>query len=233
MYLKDVDYLNTYKGVIFDLDGTLLNSLEDIGDSMNKALDHMKFPIFNYDEYKLKVGGGFKNLLINYLPEGTSEELSEETLALFLEAYGKNYSNKTKPYDGIIELLNELKARGIKLGVNSNKRDDYTNYLVNKHFSDIPFVKTFGDRQGIVRKPDPSSALEIARAMDLRVEQVLFIGDSSIDMITAKNANMDSVGVLWGFRGREELKSNGANYLVEKPSEIIDIIGKEKDKKLK
>lgn len=216
--------MKKYKGAIFDLDGTLLNTIEDLTDTMNKVLEEFSFPTFTYAEYKLKVGGGIKNLVINSFPKNSNEETIEEGLKLFNLYYHKNYSNKTKPYNGIVEVLYELKDRGIKLGVNSNKRDDYTKLLVDKYFSDISFLKVYGERENVLRKPDPLAALEIARIMDLKAEEVLYIGDSEVDILTARNASMDSVGVLWGFRDREEFNKYGATFIVAEPKEILDII---------
>lgn len=216
--------MGDYKGIIFDLDGTLLNSIEDIGDSMNEVLKKIELPTLSYEDYKLKVGGGFRGLVVNCLPENTKERVIEDTTKLFSDIYDKNYLNKTHPYDGIMEILNELKNRGIKLGVNSNKRNEYTNDLVDKNFKDIPFLKVFGDREGIIKKPDPASAVEIAESMNLKPEEILYIGDSDVDILTGKNANMDTVGVAWGFRGRKELENSGANFIVEKPMDILNLL---------
>ena len=216
--------MKKYKGVIFDLDGTLLNTIEDLGDTVNKVLEEFSLPTFTYAEYKLKVGGGIKNLVINSFPENTSQEIIDEGLKLFDLYYEKNYKNKTRPYKGILEVLDELKERGIKLAVNSNKRDDYTKLLVDKFFPDIGFLKVYGDREGVVKKPDPHSALEIAEFMNLEAGEVLYIGDSNVDILTAKNAAMDSVGVLWGFRDREEFNKYGADFIVGDPKEILGII---------
>lgn len=216
--------MKKYKGIIFDLDGTLLNTIEDLGDSMNKVLEEFKLPNFTYDEYKLKVGGGFKGLVVNSFPEDANEEMINKGIKLFSDFYDQSYLNKTKPYKGIVDLLNIFKKSGIKLGVNSNKRNDYTNNLVQKHFKDIPFLGVYGERKGILIKPDPTSALEIAKNMNLKVEEVLYIGDSKPDILTAKNAGMDSVGVLWGFRDRQELEKYGASFIVESPKEILYIL---------
>lgn len=215
--------MSGYKGIIFDLDGTLLDSIEDIRDSMNEVLKKFNLSTFNYKKYKMKVGGGFRDLVIKSLPEGTDEETIEKSMVMFSDSYSENYLNKTKPYNGIMNVLTELKKQGIKLGVNSNKRDDYTNDLVDRHFNEIPFIKVYGDREGIIKKPDPTSALEIAKHMDLGVEEILYIGDTKIDILTAKNANMDSAGVLWGFRDREELVNNGAKYIIEDPMNILNL----------
>ncbi|HLR35273.1 MAG TPA: HAD family hydrolase [Tissierellales bacterium] len=213
-----------YKGVIFDLDGTLLNTIEDIGDSMNAVLEEFNLPAYTYEEYKQKVGGGFKKLVLKCLPEGTDEDTIDKAIDMLYKNYDKRYLNKLKPYDGIEEILNFMVEKDIKLGVNSNKKDEYTKIIIEKFFGKILFVRVYGEREGITNKPDPTSALEIAQAMELKPEEILFIGDSNADIMTAKNANMDSVGVLWGFRGREELFKYGANYIVSDWKEIIDIV---------
>lgn len=216
--------MNKYSGIIFDLDGTLLNTIEDIGDSMNEVLRKFNLDIYSYDEYKKKIGGGFKNLTIKSFPLGTDKNTIETALKMLITSYGKRYLNKTNPYDGIDELLKLLYERNVKLAVNSNKRDEYTKNLINKFFDNIPFVKIYGEREGIKIKPDPTTALEIAECMGLSPDEILFIGDSKTDILTAKNAHMDSVGVLWGFRSREELEANGANYIVSNWEEILDLV---------
>ena len=216
--------MNKYKGVIFDLDGTLLDTIEDLGDSMNLVLDKYDLPKLSYEEYKLKVGGGFKGLIINCFPKDSKEAILEEGVKLFQEFYNKNYLNKTKPYEGIIDILNELNKNKIKLGINSNKRDKYTRDLANKFFKEIPFIKVYGERKGIPKKPDPTSALEIAKVMGLNSEKIIYIGDSKTDIQTAKNAGMDSIGVLWGFRSKEELMKYGVDFIVSNPKDILDII---------
>lgn len=144
---------------------------------------------------------------------------------MLFKNYDRRYLDKTKPYDGIDELLNLLVEKGIKLGVNSNKNDKYTKIMIEKFFKRIPFVRVYGEREGVHNKPDPTTALEMAQSMAFKPEEVLFIGDSNTDIMTAKHAHMDSVGVLWGFRRREELYKCGANYIVSDWKEILDIVG--------
>lgn len=216
--------MKEYKGIIFDLDGTLLDTIDDLSDSMNEVLKKYSYPIFTSEEYKFKVGAGFKGLTLNSFPKETDNAIIDEGIKLFAEIYDKRYLNKTKPYKGIDDILDTLAKMSIKLGINSNKRNDYTNNLTMKFFERIPFVRIYGERNGIPKKPDPTSALEIAEAMDLKPEEVLYVGDSSIDMMTAKNAGMDGVGVLWGFRSYEELNKYGANYIISTPGELLDII---------
>lgn len=178
----------------------------------------------NTEEYKLKVGGGFRGLAINCLPDGVDEETISKTVELFSKIYDKSFLNKTKPYDGIEELLSELENRGILLAVNSNKRNEYTNILIDKFFGTIPFIKVYGERKELPKKPNPYTTLEIISEMGIPKDEALFIGDSKTDIETAKNAGIDSVGVLWGFRDYNELKRHGATYIVEKPEELLKFV---------
>jgi len=216
--------MKKYRGVIFDLDGTLLDTIDDISDSMNDVLKQYSHPTFTSEEYKLKIGGGFKNLALNSFPKGTLEKIINESIELFANMYDKRYMNKSKPYEGIDELLDILVDKDIKLGVNSNKRNDYTNNLVNNFFQKIPFVAVYGECKDIPTKPDPTLVLKITKAMDLKPEEILYVGDTNTDMMTAGNAGIDSVGVLWGFRSYEELNKYGAKYIISNPKELLDII---------
>lgn len=216
--------MTKYKGIIFDLDGTLLDTIDDIGDSMNRVLKKYNHRIFTMEEYKLKVGGGFKGLALNSFPEGTDLDIIDEAMLLFSNIYESNYLNKTKPYKDIDYILDELNKMEIKIGINSNKKDNYTNILTDKFFSRIPFIAIYGEKKGIPRKPDPTSALEIIQLMRLKPEEVIYIGDSMVDMITAKNAGIDSIGVLWGFRNYEELSKYGATYIISEAKKILSIV---------
>lgn len=215
--------MKKYKGIIFDLDGTLLNTIDDLTDSVNSMLEYFGCPTHSNNEYKLKVGKGFRNLIENSFPEGTDINTIEKGLNLFVENYDNNYQNKTAPYDGINELLDKLNDMGILMGVNSNKRDDYSKSLISKFFDRIPFTVVYGERSHVGKKPDPTTALEIAQMMALGIDELLYIGDSKTDIQTAKNANIDSVGVLWGFRSLEELKKYKADYIVANPEEILKL----------
>lgn len=216
--------MKKYKGIIFDLDGTLLDTIDDLGDSMNEVLNLLAYPTFSMDEYKIKVGGGFRGLAINCLPHDIDEATIAKTVELFAEVYDKKYLDKSKAYDGIQDLLDELVSRDILLAVNSNKRNDYTNILTKKFFERIPFVKVYGEREGLPKKPGPYTALEIVDEMGLKLDEVIYVGDTKTDIETANNAGMDSIGVLWGFRDSEELSSYGATYIVERPEEILNYI---------
>ena len=211
------------KGLIFDLDGTLLNTIKDIGDSVNAMLEDYGFKTHSIDEYRLMVGNGFNDLIYKALPSSASENKQLEGLEKFLYYYNLNYMNSSLPYDGIVELLKELEKRGIKLGVNSNKREDYTVSLLEAYLKDIHFIKVVGQKDQ-PKKPDPLGARQIIEAMGAKEEEVLYVGDSKTDMLTAKNANLRSIGVLWGFRDEKELLLSGADYIAKKPLDILKII---------
>lgn len=217
--------MRKYKGIIFDLDGTLLNTIYDLADSVNEAMEKLGFPLHSEEAYKQKVGNGFNKLIERSLPENQRvEETIQKGLKLFVEAYDRRYLNKTVPYEGIDDLLKELPKKGIQIAINSNKRGDYTRALADKFFKDVPFVAVYGERKDVPKKPDPTAALEIAHLMELKPEEILYIGDSSTDMITGKNAEMDTVGVAWGFRGEEELRENGAVYIAETTKDILNLV---------
>lgn len=216
--------MGKYKGIIFDLDGTTLDTIQDLSDSVNEVLKQFGHPTHGYEEYKLKIGHGFRNLLeVSFPKDSWDRNRIDEALELFVKIYDKKYMEKTMPYEGICQLLLELNRRNIKIAVNSNKRHDYTNALIKKNFPDIPFVDVIGEQAGVPKKPDPKAALKIAEKMELLPTEILYAGDSETDMQTGKNANMDTVGVLWGFRSREELEENGATYLAESTEDILKL----------
>ncbi|MCC5467248.1 HAD family hydrolase [Pelosinus baikalensis] len=216
--------MSRYKGIIFDLDGTLLDTLSDIANSVNEVLASYGYPTHTKEEYRTKIGKGFRNLIEQSMPEDTEPAIIEEGLGKFIKAYHENYKKETKPYGGIVSLLKALNNKGIPIAVNSNKRNDYTNNLLRYLFPDIVFSAIYGERSGFAKKPDPQAALEIAKQMQLDPKEVLYIGDSKTDMITAQNAGMDSIGVLWGFRDEAELRHHNATYVVKRPQGIYNII---------
>ena len=215
-----------YKGIIFDLDGTLIDTLEDLADSVNEALEQMGYPVWPVEAYRFKVGRGFRNLMENSVPETVREDggVIDRMLGFLVEAYDRRYMNKSHPYEGVDELLDGLVGKGIFLAVNSNKRTDYTEKLIDKLFGRIPFVGVFGERAGVPKKPDPAGALELCGRMGLEPGEVLYVGDSGTDMKTGRNAGMDTVGVGWGFRGFPELEENGAVYLAETVQDILSLV---------
>lgn len=220
--------MKDYKGIIFDLDGTLLNTIEDLTDSVNEVMKRYGFPIHETKDCKKMVGNGFRSLLRRALPieKQQEESLIDEALNQFSKAYQERYLHKTSPYQGIPELVDELAKRGIALAVNSNKREDYTSALIQKFFARISFAAVYGEREkdGIPKKPDPTAALKITELMGFQPNEILYIGDSKTDMETGRNAGMDTVGVTWGFRDREELEKNDASYIADHPEDIISLI---------
>jgi len=213
-----------FKGAIFDLDGTLLDTLSDLRDSVNEVLATFGHPPHSEERYKMTVGRGFRDLLTRSFPEGSfTDKTIDEALRRFILVYDRNYNNKTQPYPGIVEMLETLAERKIKMGVNSNKRSDYSSSLIQAHFPGVPFVGVFGEREGIPRKPDPHTALELSRLMDLSPENIIYIGDSKTDIQTGKNAGMGTAGVSWGFTGIDGLAMSDAEYIVKSAREIVEL----------
>ncbi|MDO5547345.1 MAG: HAD-IIIA family hydrolase [Eubacteriales bacterium] len=207
--------------VIFDLDGTLLNTLEDLRSAVNASLTLRDLPPRTTEEVQAFVGNGVRNLMKRALPQGTSDGEINEALADFKSYYAAHLCDKTVPYDGIPELLKELKRRGIKVAVLSNKLDAASKQLMAHYFGEI-FDVVFGERAGIPRKPDPTSCNEIVQLLAVPKDQILYVGDSGVDMQTAKNAGLYAVGVMWGFRDRSVLLDGGADALIDRPDQLFD-----------
>lgn len=211
------------KTVIFDLDGTLLDSIEDIASSMNKVLESLQLPTHKIEDYKHFVGGGVDILVENAL-SNQSKEIKDEVTKRFKIEYDGKLHSKTLPYDGIYELLDELKKLDINLAVLSNKPHEFTVSYVNHFFKNYNFKEIHGQKKDVPKKPDPKAALDIVKCLDSSCENTYFIGDTKIDMQTAKSANMTAIGVLWGFRDEKELRDFGADFIVSNPIEILKII---------
>ncbi len=214
-----------YKAVIFDLDGTLLDTLEDIANSMNDVLTRLGFPAHDVKKYKYFVGDGMRMLVERALPQDKrSIEIIENTLSEYREEYSGRWAEKAMPYDGIQQLLDELVAKNIKIAVLSNKPHSITVPAVESLLSKWSFEVIYGERPGHPRKPDPSSALEISEHLGISPKEILYVGDTSIDMKTANAAGMYAVGVLWGFRDADELSENGAKTLIAHPMELVELL---------
>ncbi len=198
-----------YKAAIFDMDGTILDTLEDLADAMNYELRKNGMPERTIDEVRRFVGNGIRKLVERAAPEGTAERKIDEITADFLEYYQANCEKATRPYDGITELLRTLRRAGIKTAVNSNKADAAVQVLAGKYFAGL-FDTAVGEREGCARKPAPDSVNEILRRFNLPKEAAVYIGDSDVDLNTAKNAGLDFIGADWGFRGKDFLLANGA-----------------------
>ena len=216
---------NGFTAVIFDLDGTLLDTLADIGDSVNLMLAEYGFPGHTTDDYRRFIGSGIRMLVTRALPiQGRSEERVAACVRRAREIYWENWNRKTRPYDGITDLLDHLKAKGLPLAVLSNKPHDFTVRYVKAYFDRWDFKVVMGQNDHFPVKPDPASALDIARQMGLAPEAFLFVGDSAVDMQTAAAAGMHAVGVAWGFRGPKELRENGCRTLIDHPLEILPLL---------
>lgn len=214
------------KAVLFDLDGTLANSIEDLADSTNKTLKALGFPEHTVAEYKYFVGDGIPKLIERALPEkNRDKETVNSCLELFMTDYRVHYHDKTKAYDGIKEMLTDLKKCGLKIAVISNKAQEMAEKVVLNLFGDI-FDFVAGKCEGYKTKPDPALTLLVISSLGISPEECILAGDSGMDMAAARNAGALPVGVLWGFRTAEELKSNGAEYLFSAPREITDLIRK-------
>jgi len=217
--------MQKYKAVLFDLDGTLLDTLEDLGNSMNTVLESMGLPLYTTAEYKYFIGKGLRQLAINVLPENYRDDATINTcVERMLAEYGRRLDDKTRPYKGIEELLDELTAKGIKMAILSNKDQKYTGIIVDRFLSEWKFEAVFGDRPGVPRKPDPVSAFEIAGIMNIKPEEIIYLGDTGSDMEMANLAGMYPVGALWGFREAEELLAHGAKLLIDSPMDLLKIL---------
>ncbi|MDR0427892.1 MAG: HAD family hydrolase [Dysgonamonadaceae bacterium] len=217
--------MSNFSGVIFDLDGTLVDSLPDIADAMNRTLRYFGYPVYSYEEYKYMVGSGLKNLVYKALPEDKKgDRYINETLLLMMREYGKSYADKTVLYEGIPELLDALTLKGCKLSVLSNKADSLTQKIVSALFTGRKFEVILGASERFPRKPAPDAALFIAERMNIPPGNILYTGDTNIDMQTANAAGMYAVGVSWGFRKREELEESGAETIINHPMDLMELL---------
>lgn len=213
------------KLIIFDLDGTLLNTISDLAHSTNYALEQNGFPGHPVEAYNYFVGNGINKLFERALPENKkTAEYVTRIREIFLPYYDKHNTDYTKPYNGIHELLKTLQSEGYMLAVASNKYQLATEKLIRHLFPDITFTAVFGQREGVPVKPDPTIVRDILNIAGISTKETLYVGDSGVDMQTAINSEITSIGVTWGFRPREELQTNGADYIVDSPSEILRII---------
>lgn len=211
-----------FRACIFDLDGTLANTLTSIAHFGNATLEEYGLPTIPVETYKTLVGNG-ADVLMRRMLKTVGAEFPEEKIKEFRASYDRRYESEpmalVEPYPGIPQLLERLKALGLKVGVLSNKPDNMAEYIVHALFGDLP-DQAHGQRAGIPTKPDPTAVLKMAEDFHVSPEQVLYIGDSGVDMQTGRNAGMVPCGVLWGFRGKDELLENGAQYLVSTAEEL-------------
>lgn len=215
--------MKTNKAVIFDLDGTLINSVVDIALSMNKVLEELHLPSYKVEEYNYFLGGGV-DILINNVLKNPSEELKKRITKRFHEVYETALHSNTQAYEGIYELLNALTKKGYNIGILSNKPHKFTLKYVNKILKNFNIKEVHGQKIQIPKKPDPTAAINIANKFNVSCENTYFVGDTKIDMQTANNAGMIAIGVLWGFRGEDELKKYNAHYIVKNPLDILKIL---------
>lgn len=211
------------KAVIFDLDGTILDTLEDLKNSVNFALSKNGLPVRTIDEIRAFVGNGIRLLMERAVPENTNDELLERCFLDFKKHYKEHSADNTKPYDGIIPVLREIKAKGIKLAVVSNKADFAVQTLVEEYFQGL-FDFAVGEREGIRRKPCPDSVNEAIRVLDASPDEVVYVGDSEVDIETSRNAGVNCVAVTWGFRDKCVLESLSPEYIIDKPSQLMELI---------
>lgn len=209
--------------IIFDMDGTLLDTLDDLTDAVNAAMISCGFPIKTKEEIRLLVGNGVGKLITGAAPSGTPEEKLEKCLSCFKEYYTNHWQDKTIPYKGIKPLLTDLRNRGIKTAVISNKYEKAVLQLCEDYFPDS-FDTARGEREGVPRKPAPDAVWAILEELGSEKDQALYIGDSEVDMETAKNAGLTAVGVTWGFRDRQILLERGADYIIEQPEKLLELL---------
>jgi len=217
--------MTKYQAVLFDLDGTLLDTLADIAGALNRALGKNGFPGRSIIDCRAFIGDGARTLISRALPKDVAtDETIDQCLSDFRQDYARNWNLTTRSYPQVPELLHALSGRGVRFSILSNKPHEFTIKCVEKFLPDWPFEAVFGQREKVPLKPDPSAALEIARQMNVRPAAFLFVGDSPVDMKTGFNAGMDAVGVSWGFTDRERLSEKHDGVIVSRPLEILDLI---------
>ncbi len=214
------------KLVIFDLDGTLLDTIEDLGDSVNQVLDKRGYPTHSYKDYCHFIGDGMEKLIQRSLPDKhlRDEFVVNQVLEDYRKAYSKNWNRKSRPYDGIMKCLADLKSLNISSAVLSNKPHHFTELCVESLIGNDHFAAILGQRDEVEKKPSPDGAIEICNKMKVDPSEVVFVGDTNVDILTGVAAGMTTIGVLWGFREEEELREAGAHYIVSNPDEILEVI---------
>lgn len=214
-----------FDGVLFDLDGTLLDTLQDIGDAMNRALAARGFPVHPIEAYKMFVGDGARRLAERAAP---ADHRHPDTVTALLAAYREEYRDAwnvaTRPYEGIAEMLDALSHRDLRLGILSNKPHRETVKCACHYFPKDRFTVVLGQREHVARKPDPSGALEAAHALGVEPRRILYVGDTATDMETARAAGMFPLGVTWGFRPESELIAHGAQVIIRHPGELCRVV---------
>jgi phosphoglycolate phosphatase len=210
------------RAVLFDLDGTLLDTLVDIADATNAVLAQLGQPTHSLDQYRFFIGDGVSVLFQRALPaEQRVPAMLDQCMAGFEREYGRRWDQSSCPYPGVVEMLAALAKRAVPLAVLSNKPDEFTKKCVTRYFAETPFRAVVGQRPAVPRKPDPAAAHEIARTLGIAEGEFLYVGDTPTDMQTARNAGMFAIGVTWGFRSADELRSAGAAAIMSEPQELL------------
>ena len=214
-----------YDLIIFDMDGTILNTLEDLKNSLNYVLQQAGYQTRTLEEVRTFVGNGIRKTIERALPSDIEEEKIDELFSLFMDYYAIHNTDNTKPYNGVIDLLKELKHLGYKTAVVSNKQDSAVKSLCKKFFTGL-FDVEIGEKENIAKKPEPDEVNEVLKILNIDRTKSIYIGDSEVDIQTAQNSKMKSIIVDWGFRDRKFLYEHGVEVIVYNPSEILDIINK-------
>ena len=212
-----------YKTVVFDLDGTLLNTLTDLADAGNRLCRKYGWPTHERQAYRYFVGNGIPKLIERMLPAGHDKATEERAFAMFNEYYSRHKCDHTKPYPGMPELIRDIKAQGVVCGANSNKADEFTRELIRLNYGD-EFDQVIGFGAGFQPKPDPGAALEIIRRTGVKPEEALYVGDSDVDIMTGHNAGISVCAALWGFRGYDELAAQNPTFFAHDAAELKKII---------
>lgn len=213
-----------YKAVIFDLDGTLIDTLEDLANAMNRVLESYHAPPHSLKSYRYFIGKGLRHFINKALPkELLTEAIIKDCILKFNEEYESNWNVKTHLYEGISEMLNQLKDKDIRMAILSNKPHIFIHKCVNSMLTHWKFEQVFGQQAGLPIKPDATVALKISKQMNIPCQKFIFVGDTAVDIQTAKNALMGSVGVTWGFRTADDLRLEKPDYLFDHPSQISSL----------
>lgn len=211
----------TYTSIIFDLDGTLLDTLSGLSSTCNLVLARYGFPLHRQEEYRYFVGDGLTILMERITPEGTGKPIIDECCELFTQLYSKDWKSTCMPYEGIFEMVCALKENSFNIAVLTNKPHAFASIFVENFFPGDIFSLVYGQRDGFAKKPDPGVALEIAGKLGSQPGDTVFVGDSGVDIATGKAAGMLTVGVTWGFRSITELKEHHADIIINSPMELL------------
>ena len=213
-----------YSSIIFDLDGTLLDTLQDIAETANTTLVRHNFPTHHPKDYMQFVGDGLSVLIERITPQETEQYLLDSCRQMFMQLYAENWHKNCRPYPGIEDLLSTVVKKSISISVLSNKPHAFTQLFINRYFPAVSFSQVYGQREGVARKPDPTVALQIAHQQNLLPEKMLFVGDTAIDIRTGKAAAMATAAVTWGFRGIDELQREKPDILVNTPMDLLQYV---------